>query len=443
MLKNIWIGSTRLLQVSSVFIKNGFHFLNVLDLLNEKKTAERLRKTFEELGGVYVKFGQLIASMPNIFPTEYVKEMEKCLDSLKPLPFSIIHKILKKELQSDPKKYFTYIDPKPIAQASIAQIHRAKLHTNEEIVLKIQKPNIVKEMQADFSFIYILSWLIENISFSIAKKALTNMVNDFYHTMLEEIDFRQEVKNMEIFRTFLEDIQESNVIVPKVYLEFCTKKIIAMEWLKGVTLTNIKSVQELSDNPRELCLLTLNTWMKSLIFSPIFHADMHTGNLIVLEDNKLAFIDFGIVGKLQKDTWEHVFLLFKSIHESDYLQISTTLVTLNVITEQDININEFTSEIQKIFEDFDSLQSSMKNINIVDAKHIDTLIIKIINITEDYGLKLPREFLLLFKQILYFDKYLHILAPDLNMMDYAQNNIQYFSGELHSDLSAGRKNLIN
>ena len=178
-----------------------------------------LRKLFERLGATYIKLGQFVASSPSLFPKEYVLEFQKCLDSTEPLEWNIVKSIIEKETGPISKNY-AFVDPKPLASASIAQVHAATLKTGEDVVIKVQKPRIDDLLKADLNFIYIASRVLEFLQPDFERTSLSAVAFDVKGSMLEELDFEKEASNIEEFRDFLrlQGLRDS-VTAPKVYRE--------------------------------------------------------------------------------------------------------------------------------------------------------------------------------------------------------------------------------
>ena len=417
---NVVQSSIRVADTARIFTKNSLNFIGNSSS-NTRSMAQLLRKSFEELGATYIKLGQLIASATGLFPREYVEEMQLCLDRVSPLDFETVKKILQEEFKDGYDKVFLFIDEKPLASASIAQVHAATLVTGEDVVIKVQRPGIEVKLNADLNLLYVSAYVFEKIAANSARASLTGIVKDFHSSIMEEVDFLKEAKNIEEFDDFLSTIGQSQVMVPKVYHQASTKKVLTMQRLYGVALTDLQSIQRLVKDPEKTLILALNTWFQSLMFCGFFHADVHAGNLMVLEDGRLAFIDFGIVGRIEQNIWNALLDLVDGLGHNDYTKIAMALVEMNA-TDQEIDIKNFAKQLESVFTEFNKLGESIEKSADIGEAQINELMIELVQASEENGLKIPREFALLFKQMLYFDRYIRLLAPELNIAD--ANKIQ-------------------
>ena len=307
-----------------------------------------LRKLFERLGATYIKLGQFVASSPTLFPKEYVTEFQKCLDATEPIEWSVIRRVIESELGGPISKTFASIDEKPLASASIAQVHRAKLKTGEDVVIKVQKPRIDSVLKADLNFIFIASRVLEFLQPDFERTSLSAIAGDIKSSMLEELDFEKEATNVEEFREYLTNNGFSQVATaPRVYREFTTKKVMTMEYLRGVSLLDAESIAKNSNDPEATIITALNVWTTSVLTMPWFHADVHAGNLLVLDDGKVGFIDFGIVGRVSEKTFKAVSELSGALAASDYYGMAQALTNMGA-TDETVDIDRFADDIKRV-----------------------------------------------------------------------------------------------
>ncbi|CAH9139671.1 unnamed protein product [Cuscuta epithymum] len=221
-----------------------------------------LRKLFERMGATYIKLGQFIASAPTIFPPEYVQEFQCCFDRAPPVPFEEIKAILREELGRPIDDVFYYVDPTPIASASIAQVHVARFKgSQDDVVIKVLKPGIEDILVADLNFVYIVARILQFLSPELDRASLVAIVKDIRESMLEEVDFTKEATNIEAFRRYLETMGLTRQAkAPRVYQQCSTRRILTMERLHGVPLTDLDSINSLVPNPETSLITALNVW---------------------------------------------------------------------------------------------------------------------------------------------------------------------------------------
>ncbi|KAI3720917.1 hypothetical protein L2E82_31916 [Cichorium intybus] len=391
-----------------------------------------IRKLFERLGATYIKLGQFIASAPTLFPPEYVQEFQNCFDRAPVVPFDEIKSILREELASPIDSIYDYIDPTPLASASIAQVHAARLKGSQaDVVIKVLKPGIEDVLVADLNFIYVVARIVEFLNPDLSRASLVAIVNDIRASMLEEVDFKKEAANIESFRRYLESMGLTRqATAPKVYPECSTKRVLTMERLYGVPLTDLDSISSLVSSPETSLITALNVWFGSLLGCESFHADVHAGNLWLLRDGRIGFLDFGIVGRISPKTWGAMEVFLGSIATEEYESMASALIDMGA-TNTNVDSSAFARDLEKIFSSIQDLDTEIvvatatrtstnatavsANL-VVDERQMNALFLDVVRVSESYGLRFPREFALLMKQLLYFDRYTRLLAPNMNML---------------------------
>lgn len=375
-----------------------------------------LRQTFERLGATYVKLGQFIASSPSLFPADYVNEFQYCLDKTEPLPFSTIKAVLEAELQCPLAELFSEIDEIPLASASIAQVHAAKLITGESVVIKVQKPGVENVLLTDLNFLYFSAVLLERFLPKLKFASLSGIVSEIQACMMEEVDFYKEARNIKQFNEFLKNTGNTQAIAPKVFEHASSMRVLTMERFYGVPLTDLETIRKYTKDPAGTLVNALNTWFSSLMMCESFHADLHAGNLMVLTDGRLGFIDFGIVGRIAPETWSATMQFMESMNTGDFKQMAESMSVIGM-TKRAVDKVALAADLELIYGaatqvDPEAVMSALANDN-----EINKLMMDIVAVGERHGIRFPRAFALLLKQILYFDRYIRILAPEMNLFD--------------------------
>merc|ERR1719261_2407408 len=367
-----------------------------------------LRRLFEELGATYVKLGQFIASSPTLFPAEYVAEFQKCLDATPPMPWEVVKQVVEEELGRPIGSMYKHVERTPLASASIAQVHAATLVSGEEVVIKVQKVGVQASLRADLDLIFATSRVLEILlptqeGFE-QKGELSEIVGEIRRAILEEVDFKLEAQRTAQFADFLLGRPELQgaVTVPRVYPSASAARVLTLERLYGTSLTDLEAVRAYSSTP-ELALITaLNTWVSSVLYNQWFHADVHAGNLLILKDGRVAFIDFGIVGAIPPATASAMLDFVRCYATQDLNGIAAALAQMG-FTKEGLDSAQ-AMPIEELQE------------GVLDETQLNRLVASIAKVADGYGIRFPREFALLVKQVLYFDRYTRLLAPDLDIL---------------------------
>ncbi|MDF2445073.1 MAG: hypothetical protein K0S46_309 [Moraxellaceae bacterium] len=403
-------GLLRLTQTGSVLAGAGVGWL----LGDRPPTPRLLRQTFEKLGATYVKLGQFVASSPSLFPEAYVTEFQHCLDKTTPLPFDVMRAVLERELKRPLGEIFAEIDEKPLASASIAQVHAARLVSGEQVVIKIQKPGVENILLTDLNFLYFTAKIVEMVFPKIKFASLSAIVSEIQACMMEETDFFKEARNIRDFNEFLKRTGNESAIAPKVYEQASSLRVLTMERFYGVPLTDLETIKKYTRDPAGTLITAMNTWFSSLMLCESFHADLHAGNLMVLTDGRLGFIDFGIVGRINPDTWEATHAFVESLTDGDFRKMAESMTRIGM-TRRTVNVDALTRDLEALYSSFTLVDPEHVLNGAVNDNEINRIMLDIVAAGERHGIRFPRAFALLLKQILYFDRYVKILAPDLNV----------------------------
>ena len=298
--------------------------------VNEKKFrkhAERALKTFVDLGPSYIKLGQWLSSRADLLPQPYLDVLESLQDDVSPEPFSDVRPILEKELGSL-DEVFDYFDPASISGASLGQVYRAG-YKGQEVVVKISRPNIEETIGQN---IYILKKLLpiatrfidENLRFSAE-----GMLSQFIETVYEEMDYRIEARNLIQIKNNLKG--DKSVIIPKVYLDRTSRHVITLEYLPGIKVTDIKTLDKHEIDRAKLVYRIHRLFFKMLLRHSIFHADPHPGNISITSNGTIILYDFGMVGKLDDETRRRLVRLYLGLVDKDPVRTTDVLMELGTL----------------------------------------------------------------------------------------------------------------
>lgn len=400
--------AARLGETASVVAIAGIKHLN-----NGTPTPQLLRETFEQLGATYIKLGQFIASSPSLFPREYVEEFQRCLDQTPFLPYSYIEQTLKEEFGDRPlDSIFKHIDKTPLASASIAQVHSAILVTGEDVVIKVQKPNVQTILHTDLGVVYGVTKVFEKIVPKVKFASLSGIVDEIRSRMVKEVDFVAEAQNIEDFQQFLTATQNTQAIAPKVYSQASTRRVLTMQRLYGVPLTDLDVVKQHAKDPAQVLISAMNTWFASLMMCKSFHADLHAGNLLLLKDGRIGFIDFGIVGQLNPEVWGATLGFMDALQHTNYKEMAKNMVNMGM-THSTVDVDRLAQDMEKIFSGV--LLADPQKVMSGDVADLNSIMLDMVGVGERHGIHFPRDFALLMKQMLYFDRFMRVLTPYMDV----------------------------
>lgn len=381
----------------------------------DQMDAHLLKDAFEQMGVTYIKLGQFIASTPSIFPKDYVIAFQDCLDKTTPLAFEQIRQVLADELVSQGKHLddvFSYIDPKPLASASIAQVHKATLKDGSMVALKIQKPHVGTVMQTDLGVLQGVFWTLERTIPSLKMASLAPIIDEIRTRMLAETDFMAEAEHIDRFLSFLKTIGNYKVTAPKVHHDLTTKKLLVMDLLIGKSLIDDSTVgAKTTAQTRQMMSDVLDTWFLSLMMTGEFHADLHAGNLLLLEDGRIAFLDFGLMGKIQPSSLQACFGLVQGLQINDFHAMAESMVQIGMTHQAGrVDTDGLANDLKRILGKLGNQEGSGND-------QLNTMMLEMVEIGKRHGIHFPRDFALLLKQLLYFDRFMVVLAPDMELFE--------------------------
>jgi aarF domain-containing kinase len=373
---------------------------------NEGPGPKVVREAFEELGPTYIKLGQLVASSHGMFPEPYCQEFRKCLDRVRPFSYTQVCRTLSEDLGRDPSDVFASIDPAPLASASIAQVHAARLRDGRDVVVKVQRPHIAKTVQADLRVLRLLA----RAGTLVKHGELANpvaIVEDFEANIRAELDFGLEAESMQEFNRIMRIEGQARVAAPRVVPGLVTRRVLVMERFHGHRVDDVARLKESAFDVEEGLLLGMRAWFQCLILHGFFHGDVHAGNLMALSDGRVGFLDFGIVGRFTPERRRQVTDYLLAFAVGDFAKLAETMVAMGSVNPADVDMTALSTSLREAYEPVLSNEAA-------PAKYAD-IIPTILRTGVKHGMRLPREFVLVAKQMLYFDRYAKLLAPKLNV----------------------------
>jgi predicted unusual protein kinase regulating ubiquinone biosynthesis (AarF/ABC1/UbiB family) len=383
-------------------------------LQRKRPPARELRELFESLGATYIKFGQFIASSPSIFPKEYVDEFQLLLDQTTPISYHTIRRIIEEDLGEPLAAVYSEFNALPLASASIAQVHAARLVSGEDVVVKVQKPGVQAVITVDLHTLFVLVRLLEFMLPNTDRDALTGIVAEMYQAMIDECDFVKEASHLDAFSEFLGTAGIHTVVAPRTYHQASGSRVLTMERFYGCSLTDQEALDRLHIDPAASLFEALNVWFASLTGCDFFHADLHSGNMLLLQDGRVGFIDFGMVGRVSPATWRAVFDLFRGLSEQNYPLVAQAMLAVGM-TRDNIDEIGLAQDIEQVFRAMADIDAEAL-LRTGSPGGIDDVINSLGEVARNHGIRFPRSFTLLLKQFLYFDRYIQFLDPGADLL---------------------------
>lgn len=373
--------------------------------------SRRLRESFEELGPAYIKVGQIISSGRGLYPDELVEEFKRCRDQVTPEPFEAVKQIVEEELGRPLDEVFSFFDRDCVAAASIAQVHAATLVTGEQVVVKVQRPDVYERIRLDIA---AMAWMARRLIGRIPVATLANplaLVEVFAETILEELDFRLEAQNMLDVGKGIHDAGQSAVIVPRPHPELVTRRMLVMERLYGYSYDDVEAIKRAGIDTEQVVRSMMISFLEGAMIFGVFHGDLHGGNLFIMEDGRVALLDFGITGRLKEKQRSAFLRAMMSGSVSDLRGQLAAFRDLGAFDE-DIDLDEL-MQILKIEERTKSPTDRSK----VSPEQLLSDMRETMKELMGVGAKLPKSLMLYIKNMIFFDSAMEELAPDMNMLN--------------------------
>ncbi len=260
--------------------------------------SRRLRLAFEKLGPAYIKLGQIVSSGRGIFPDELVEEFKLCRDQVPPDDFEAVRRVVEEDLGRPLESVFASFERRSLAAASIAQVHAARLHSGEDVVVKVQRPRVARLVRKDIA---AMAWIAPFLVGRIPVAALANppaLVELFAETILEELDFRLEADNMLDIARVLKEAGQKIIVVPRPHPDLVTRRVLVMERLHGFRYEDVEGMQAAGIDTEDVVRSLLISFLEGAMIYGVFHGDLHGGNLFVMPDGRVALFDYGITGRM-------------------------------------------------------------------------------------------------------------------------------------------------
>lgn len=391
-------------------IKSVLKFFKSTDIYEELDSTapERLRLAMEDLGTTFIKLAQVLSTRPDLVGKDVADELSKLQDEVPPVPFESVKKMVETELEKPLDELFIEFEEDPIASASIAQVHRGVLKDGSKVAVKVQRPNITEDIQKDIA---IMRYLVGQVNRRISNLKYYNLpgiVDEFERAIEKELDFAQELRNIERFRTFLK--KKSKVYAPRTYPEYSSLRVLTMEYIEGTKIGDVID-SEIDYDRRKIAEIGTETYFRQIFIDGYFHADPHPGNILVMKDNVLCFVDFGMMGHLDQEFRDNLAELFVYTVRYDVKGMINQLLYMGIIDDE--------TDTAELKYDLIDLLDKYYGAEIKDVGGMITEF-SMPNLMVKHKLKLPKDFILLGRVLSMAEDLGRKLDPSFNGIEFAE-----------------------
>jgi ubiquinone biosynthesis protein len=413
---------SRLSEIAQVAVRHGFGYFferhRLQDMLpfgarlstrEEPSTrGERLREMLDELGPTFVKFGQLLSTRPDIVPPDILIELRKLQDEVTPVPFEAARRVIEEELELDLEKLFVEFEERPIAAASIGQVHRAVLPNGAPVAVKVQRPDAPRQIEADLALLYQAARLVQERVHALDFIDARELVDEFAAQLRAELDYTREGRNAETFRRNF--ARDEHVLVPKVYWSYSRERVLTLEFIEGIQLVDLPPETPF-ERRRELAYLMTDAWMAMIFRHGFFHGDPHPANVLVLPEGGIGLVDFGATGRLTDEDMTKLTRLFIDAAQERVDHLPKRLAELGVRYPKEREV-EFRARLHDLYYRYYGARLA----------EIDPLevIREAFDLIYSMNLRLPTRFVLLDRAIATLGSVGVELYPDFNVFEVAK-----------------------
>ena len=414
----------RLSEIAQVAVRHGFGYWfdthRLTDLFPRRSRLEaddqpsqrgqHLREMLDELGPTFVKFGQLLSTRPDVLPPDIIAELRGLQDDVRPFPLADVEKVVQEDLGLSIDQLFVEFEDRPIAAASIGQVHRATLPNGKHVAVKVQRPGAPRQIEADVALLYQAARIAKERVRALDFIDAQQLVDEFSRSIRQELDYRLEARNAETFyRNFA---GHPHVRVPKVFWTYTRSRVLTLEWLDGIQVADLDPNEWSLEDRRDLAYLMTETWMTMIFRHGFFHGDPHPANILVLgQGEQIGLVDFGAVGKLTDDDMSKLTRMFIDAAAENVEALPRRLSELGVRYPKERE-EEFRAELREMY--YRYYGASLAEIDPMQV------IREAFQLIYSMNLQLPTRFLLLDKAIATLGSVGVDLYPDFNVFEVAR-----------------------
>jgi predicted unusual protein kinase regulating ubiquinone biosynthesis (AarF/ABC1/UbiB family) len=376
---------------------------------NQEKQAIWLKEKLIKLGPTFIKMGQSMGTRADLLPLPFVRELGTLVDQVPPFPNDVGFATIERELGRKINEVYAEFDIEPVASASLGQVYRARLHTGEEVAVKVQRPNLEATIRGDIVILKKVANFVERFPQLNENADWAGMLREFDVTIHEEMDYAAEGHNAERFRDNFKNW--FNIHVPTIYWNATSKKVLTMEFIHGTKVIDLEEQRRLNISPAKVNRLLIKTYLKQLLEDGFFHADPHPGNLLVMPDGRLAFFDFGMVGRISPQLQSKMIDAFFHVVGKDPAGIAQDLIELDFL-KPGTNPTVIRPVVERMFQFHFDLK--LKDVNFKELTY------DLAGVIYDYPFRLPSNFTYIMRALMTLEGIGIVTDPEFNFFETAK-----------------------
>ena len=373
---------------------------------------EELAEDLEKMGPTFIKFGQLLSSRPDLLPEPYLKALARLQDKVKPFPYEQVEAIISSELGVRISKAFSFFEEKHLAAASLGQVHRAALRDGRLVVVKVQRPDIRKQIAEDFEVLEEIAVFFDEHTDIGRRYRFGKILAEFKTSIFQELDYEREASNLTTLANNLKEFL--HIVVPLPVLDFSSRSVLTMDFVKGTKITTLSPIVRLDINGAALAEELFKAYLQQVLVDGFFHADPHPGNVFLTDDGRVALLDLGMTGRLSSGMQEHLLQLLIAISEGNGDQAVKTILLISE-TADDFNEAEFSKKTSEFV-------SEQRN-QTLNHQDLGKALLKVSQTAAQTGLFVPTGLTLLAKTLLQLEEVGKLLCPAFNPSASVRRNV--------------------
>jgi ubiquinone biosynthesis protein len=378
----------------------------------DQPAPEELADDLEKMGPTFIKFGQLLSSRPDLLPEPYLRALARLQDKVKPFPYEQVEEIIASELGIRLSKAFSYFEEKHLAAASLGQVHRAALRDGRPVVVKVQRPEIRKQIAEDFEVLEEIAGFFDEHTDIGRRYRFGKILAEFKSSILQELDYQREASNLITLANNLKEF--THIHVPLPVLDYSSRSVLTMDYISGTKITALSPIVQLDLNGDVLAEELFKAYLKQVLIDGFFHADPHPGNIFLTDDGRVALLDLGMTGRVSSSMQENLLRLLLAISEGNGDEAVKIVLQISE-TADDFDETEFTKKATEFVSD--------QRDQTLNRQNVGKALMEVSRTAAQTGLYVPTELTLLGKTLLQLEEVGKVLCPDFNPNASIRRNV--------------------